>query len=64
MLKLKKYIAANVPTMAMGIATLGIRVAETERRKRKMTSTTRQMARIRVNLTSCTESRIAIERSL
>ena len=54
---------AKVPTMDMGKARLGMIVADTLRRKRKMTMTTRAMASIRVNCTSLTESRIDTERS-
>ena len=53
----------NVPTIDMGNARLGMMVAETFRRKTKMTRMTRAMARSRVNCTSCTESRIESERS-
>ena len=63
MLKPKKYITAKVPMMAMGIAMLGMIVAESARRKRKITSTTKMIARTKVNFTSWTESRIEIERS-
>ena len=53
----------NVPTMDIGNAKLGMMVAETFRRKTKMTRMTRATARSRVNCTSCTEARIEAERS-
>ena len=40
-----RYITANVPTMDIGSARLGIAVARMFRRKRKITITTRQSAR-------------------
>ena len=49
--------------MDMGSARLGMSVAERFRRKMKMTSTTRQTARKRVNFTSATDSRMDWERS-
>ena len=64
MLKPKKYITPKVPMIEMGIAMLGMMVAAAERRKRKITSTTKMIARTRVNFTSCTESRIASDLSL
>src|SRR5438874_4372733 len=51
-------ISANVPMRDAGSARLGMIVAETFRRNRKITITTRQMVRTSVNLTSCTDSRI------
>ena len=56
-------MTAKVPTIDSGTARLGMMVAETLRRKRKITSTTRAMVRSRVNCTSCTDSRMATERS-
>ena len=56
-------MAPNVPTTDMGSARLGIIVAETLRRNRKITITTRAMVSTRVNLTSLTDSRIDSERS-
>ncbi len=56
-------MTAKVPTMDSGTARLGMIVAETLRRNRKMTSTTRAMASASVNSTSWTDSRIATERS-
>ncbi len=53
----------KVPTIDMGRARLGIRVAETLRRKRKITSTTSTIASSRVNCTSWTEARMETERS-
>ena len=43
------------------MATPGMTVAGTERRKRKITITTSPMARIRVNRTSATDSRTAAD---
>src|ERR1051326_2396676 len=53
----------KVPTMDMGSAMLGISVAETFRRKRKITSTTRHRVSTRVNFTSATEALMETERS-
>src|SRR5206468_2881008 len=53
----------KVPTIDIGRARLGMTVAETLRRNRKMTSTTRHKVSTSVNLTSLTESRIDSERS-
>jgi hypothetical protein len=50
--------APNVPTIETGTATAGISVAQTLRRYRKITPTTRQIVRIRVLCTSATEARI------
>ena len=63
MLKPNGYIAANVPTIDSGSARLGMMVAETLRRKTKITSTTSTSARIIVNFTSVNELRIDSERS-
>ena len=57
------YITANVPITEIGSARLGITVAETLRKKTKMTATTRTSVRTSVNFTSCTDSRIVTERS-
>ncbi len=56
-------MTAKVPTSENGSARLGISVAERWRRNRKMTITTRNSVRSRVNLTSATERRIENERS-
>src|SRR4051812_32447322 len=61
--KSQRYITANVPTSESGKAKLGITVAETFRRNKKMTRTTRKSASSNVNLTSSTELRIVRERS-
>ena len=45
MLKLSRYITENVPMTDMGSARLGMIVAVTLRRKRKITSTTSTSAR-------------------
>ena len=63
-LKPSTYITANVPTMEPGSAMLGISVADTFRRKMKMTRTTRAIVMSSVSLTSCTDSRMVAERSL
>jgi hypothetical protein len=62
-LKPNRYITANVPTIDMGMATLGIAVAVRLRRNRKITITTSDSVNHSVNFTSCTESRIDTERS-
>ena len=58
-----KYMMANVPTMDMGSAMLGIAVADKFRRNRKITRITRTSARNRVNFTSFTDERIDTDRS-
>src|ERR1700682_2991364 len=57
------YIAAHVPISDTGTARAGMTVADTERKKRKITITTRKTAITSVTCTSSTESRIEIERS-
>src|SRR5207248_1405776 len=54
---------ANVPTIDSGTARLGMIVADTLRRNRKMTITTSAIVSMRVNCTSCTDSRMAMDRS-
>ncbi len=49
---------AKVPTTEIGSAREGMMVAETLRRKMKMTRTTRAAASIRLNCTSATAARI------
>ena len=51
-------MTAKVPTMDMGRARAGMTVAEKVRRKRKITITTRDMVRSKVNLTSSIEARM------
>ena len=58
-----RYITANVPTIDMGKARLGMAVAERLRRKRKMTRMTSTSARNNVNFTSFTELRMDRDRS-
>ena len=58
------YIAAQVPISETGTASAGMMVAESERRKRKITRMTRATAIASVTCTSCTDSRIETERSL
>ena len=53
----------KVPTMDIGSAMLGMMVADTLRRNRKMTITTSAMVSISVNFTSLTEARMETERS-
>ncbi len=62
-LKPPAYMTAKVETTDMGRARLGMTVAGRLRRNRKMTSTTRNTVRIRVNFTSATDSRMDSERS-
>ena len=54
---------ANVPMMENGSARLGITVAETLRRNRKITITTRPSVSSMVNCTSLYDSRMVSERS-
>ena len=58
------YIAPKVPTRESGTATLGMMVAATVRRKRKMTMTTRAITSISSNSTSSTEARMVTVRSV
>src|ERR1700691_1832563 len=58
-----RYITANVPTMDRGTAIPGIKVADRLRRKIKMTNTTRQTVKTKVNLTSLMELRMDSEES-
>ena len=61
--KFRSDIAANVPTIEAGTARLGMSVARTFRRNRKITRTTSAIVRTSVNSTSWTDSRIGTERS-
>ena len=56
-------MTAKVPMMDMGSARQGITVAETFRRKRKITMITSATVSTRVNFTSLTDSRMACDRS-
>ncbi len=58
-----RYIAPNVPTRATGIVTLGMIVAQTLRRNRKITITTSPIESSSVNSTSVTEARMVWVRS-
>src|SRR5216684_6100583 len=58
------YMAAQVPINDTGTASAGMMVAGTERRNRKITRTTRQIAMASVSCTSTTESRMETERSI
>src|SRR5260370_898162 len=60
MLKLRRYIAAKEPSSANGIVMLGMIVAQTLRKNRRMTMTTRPMVSASVNSTSRTEARMVI----
>jgi hypothetical protein len=57
-------MTANVATIDAGTARLGMIVAETLRRKMKITMITSPIVSTSVNFTSCTDSRIDSERSL
>ena len=59
-----RYMTPNVPTSDSGTATLGMSVAATLRRNRKMTSTTSATASSSSNWTSATEPRIVTVRSV
>ena len=61
--KPSRYIAANVPMIEIGTATLGISVARQLRRNRNTTITTSATAIISVSSVSCSEARIVVERS-
>jgi len=61
--KPSRYITANVPMSDIGSARLGMIVAETFRRKTKITITTRKSVSISVNFTSRTDSSIETDRS-
>ena len=54
--KPKAYISANAPISETGMVTSGIRVARTERRNRKMMSTTRRIASPMVRYTFLIDS--------
>src|SRR5437867_8633663 len=59
-----RYITPKVPTSDKGTATLGIMLAESVRKKRNITSTTRATVSINSNCTSLTEARIVVVRSV
>src|SRR6266446_7292602 len=59
-----RYMTASVPTKDSGTERLGMIVAETLRRKRKITKTTSTTARLSSNETSATEARIVLVRSV
>src|SRR5271166_5618926 len=58
-----RYITAKVQISATGTVTDGMMVAQTLRRNRKITITTRLIDRISVNWTSVTEARMVCVRS-
>src|ERR1043166_492048 len=62
--KPKAYISAQVLISDTGTANDGMTVAAAERRNRKITNTTSEMAMPSVTSTSSTESRIETERSI
>ena len=64
MLKPTANITPAVPSSDSGITTLGMSVARTLRRKRKMTPTTRKMVIRRLISTSLTEARMVWVRSV
>src|SRR4051794_4898374 len=59
-----RYMTANVPTSESGTERLGMTVAETLRKKRKITRTTSTTASASSNSTSATEARIVLVRSV
>src|SRR5947208_14891581 len=59
-----RYMTASVPTKDSGTERLGMIVAETLRRKKKITKTTRTTASPSSNSTSATEARIVVVRSV
>src|SRR6476646_9895561 len=61
--KLNAYIAPQVAISEMGTASAGMIVAETERRKRKITMMTSAIAITSVSSTSTTDARTETERS-
>ncbi len=63
-LKPNRYMAPRVPTSESGTDRLGIRVARALRRNTKITITTRMMASVSSNSTSCTEARMVTVRSV
>ena len=62
-LKPATYMTANVASSDNGTAKLGITVAHSVRRNRKMTMTTRTIVSIIVNCTSRTAARVTSVRS-
>jgi hypothetical protein len=63
-LKPSWYMIASAPTSDSGTARLGMMVAGTLRRKRKITSTTRPIDSVSSNSTSLTEARMVTVRSV
>ena len=61
--KPKAYISANAPIRLTGMVTSGITVARSERRKKKITSTTSTTASAMVMNTALIEWRMKIELS-
>ena len=62
--KSSMYIAAKVPSSEIGTASAGMKVADAERRNRKITRMTRPMAISSVSSTSLTDCRIDTDRSM
>src|ERR1019366_10525674 len=63
-LKLRRYIAAKVPTSDRGTERLGMMVAGRVRKNKKITRTTSATASPSSNSTSATDARIVVVRSL
>src|SRR5580692_9821041 len=63
-LKPSSAMMAKVATIDTGRTTLGITVAQSLRRNRNMTSTTRQTVSTSVNCTSAIDARIVVVRSV
>src|SRR3984893_15515078 len=63
-LKPTRYMIPKVPIRESGKATLGISVAQSRRKKMKITSTTKATVKMSVNCTSRTEARIVSVRSV
>ena len=62
--KSSMYMTAKVPHSEIGTASAGMKVADAERRKRKITRMTRPIAISSVSSTSLTDCRIDTERSM
>src|SRR5260370_38608637 len=62
--KSSMYMAAKGPQSEIGTASAGIKVADAERRNRKITRMTRPMAISRVSSTSLTDWRSDVERAI
>ena len=58
-----RYMTANVPIIAIGNATLGIKVAPMSRKNTNITRITKAIDSSNVNFTSSTDARIVVDRS-